>query len=127
VYNAFDHQELEGLIGNIVSQRLYYGPGAIVDYLPAPTQAEFEALYPWPPPPIFTPDPCHEYSLTNPTNFYRQKWHSHSLARNPGEGVAHAYARNGAQIATTYVPWLTSDCITSKSDMRRTTCTMSAF
>ena len=105
-YNAFDHQEMEGLIGKIISEPLRYGPICIPAALPALTQSEFQDLYPWP-----LPNPCGGYSLTNPTVYFRPNWASGYLARDPREGVAHAYIRNTTEILTNYAPWLISDCV----------------
>ena len=72
----------------------------------AGTLADFQRLYSFPPPGCA--DKAHD-----PAPDWKSRWYADSLSR-PGEGVAHAYVRQTAEITHAHMPYI--ECIDTSDD-----------
>jgi hypothetical protein len=108
------HNRIEAFADKTLSEPTVYNHREIRLALPALDPLRFEALYPYPPPPTACQPP-------NPAEDYKPRWYADSLAREDGEGFAHAYVRNAALIAHKYWPFVNpssfgSGCIDTERD-----------
>ncbi len=116
-FNFDKHNNIESLADDLLWQDLMWDGKVIKNYLPALTSSKFTSLYPFPPPPPPSLDPplpnCVSLA-TDPAFYYKQRWYSNTLTPKTGEGVAHAYTREAAEISQHVMPYL--ECIETVRD-----------
>src|SRR5207249_7480986 len=86
--------------------------GYVHNLIPALTTADFVKIYDWPPAP--DDDSCPAKAPTNPSFNFQARWYADTLPRMSGEGVAHAYTRNLAEISHRFMPYI--ECIDTERD-----------
>jgi len=86
--------------------------GLVKDLLPALSVSDFTKVYDWPPTP--GDSSCPAKAPINPSFYFQQRWYAGNLPRQSGEGVAHAYTRNMAEIAHRFMPYI--ECIDTERD-----------
>jgi hypothetical protein len=83
-----------------------YNGQDIKDELPALDLASFQSLYPFP------PSNCAD-KVHNPAPDFKSRWYTSTLS-HPGEGVAHAYVRQTAEITHAHLPYI--ECINTEDN-----------
>jgi len=113
------HNDVEKRADEVLaSSGVVYNGKVMKDALPALTAADFATLY--------TPHPpsCAD-QIIDPGTYFKDRWYAHPLPENPtdplasipalpGEGVAHAYVRNSAEVSHRFIPYI--KCINTEDD-----------
>jgi hypothetical protein len=86
--------------------------GYVRNLIPADTTTDFVKIYDWPPAP--GDDSCPAKAPADPSFYFQKRWYADSLPRMSGEGVAHAYTRDLADIAHLSYPYI--HCIDTERD-----------
>ena len=86
--------------------------GFVKDLLPALNTTGFTKIYDWPPTP--GDSSCPPKFPTNPSFYFKTRWYADSLPLLGGEGVAHGYTRNAAEMANRFMPYI--ECIDTERD-----------
>ena len=86
--------------------------GYVSDLIPTSTIDQFVATYDWPPTP--GDHDCVGQSGGDPAFYFQPRWYAAGLQRDGGEGVAHAYTRNLANIASQFKDYV--KCIDTVDD-----------
>jgi hypothetical protein len=122
------HNDVERMADLVLIRPEEVDAGIVTNLLPALDLASFQALYDWPPPHC-TPDPSNPYicapaslpsegcasQAPNPTNYFKARWYTNTLARASGEGVAHAYCRVTAEMTVNYMPYI--ECMNTEDNL----------
>jgi hypothetical protein len=102
------HNDVEKRADEVLaSPGVVYNNHVIKDSLPALTAVDFGNLYP-------TGQPSCSSDAVDPMQFYKTRWYTDTLQTQPGEGVAHAYVRNSAEISHQFIPYI--KCINTEDD-----------
>jgi hypothetical protein len=110
--DAFEmHNDVETLADYAV-QSASVNAGNVRDLLPAATVSDFVQIYDWPPTP--GDSSCPAKAPVNPSVYFRANWWASDLPRTTGEGVAHAYVRNVAELSHQYMDYI--KCINTEDD-----------
>jgi hypothetical protein len=84
-----------------------YNGVAVKDALPALTLSDFRNLY------SLQPPSCGSKAV-DPAQSFKPRWYADTLAKQSGEGVAHAYVRNSAETSHQFIPYI--ECINTEDD-----------
>ena len=116
---TFDvHNNVEKMADDVLGQDTQFNGQFVKEALPALSLSDFKGVYPFPPP------SCADEAM-DPAQFFKDRWYTKSpdgtptLALQPGEGVAHGYARGSAEITNHFI--LRDDgyiqCINTDADL----------
>jgi hypothetical protein len=109
---AFErHNDIESLADYAIKSASV-NAGLVQDLLPALNTTDFTKVYDWPPTP--GDSSCPAKFPTDPAAYFNTRWYADSLSFQSGEGVAHAYTRNVAEMAHKFIPYI--ECIDTESD-----------
>ncbi len=120
---AFErHNDIETMADAVLRSNnpVAVNAGVVENLLPALNTSDFVKLYDFPPTPndVILPGGlvvhCPSLYPTNPSFNFNTRWYTDTLARMSGEGVAHAYTRNLAEISHRFIPYI--ECINTESD-----------
>lgn len=102
------HNDVESRADEVLaSPGVSFNGNIIKDALPALSASDFGALY-TAHPPICAGD------AIDPGTYFKTRWYTDTLAKQPGEGVARAYVRNSAEISHRFIPYI--KCINTEDD-----------
>jgi hypothetical protein len=105
------HNDIETLADYAI-QSASVDAGYVHNLIPADTTADFVKIYDWPPTPGTAS--CATKAPVNPSFNFQPRWYADTLPRMSGEGVAHAYTRDLADIAHRFMPYI--ECIDTEDD-----------
>ena len=102
------HNDVETRADEVLaSPGVSFNGQVVKNALPALTKSDFTNLY------SFQPPSCVDKAV-DPAQLFASRRYSDRLPILPGEGVAHAYVRNLADISNTFIPYI--ECIDTESD-----------
>jgi hypothetical protein len=109
------HNNTEKRADEVLAGTVRYNNLVVRDQLPALSLSDFQGLYSFPPsgfPPLRAACPG---LATDSAQYFKPRWYTEtdpatmariSPASQPGEGVAHAYVRDTAEITNTFMPYI---------------------
>jgi hypothetical protein len=105
------HNDIETLADYAI-QSASVDAGYVRNLIPALNVADFTRIYDWPPTP--GDDGCPAKAPDDPSVYFHTRWYADTLARSNGEGVAHAYTRDVAEVSHLFMPYI--ECINTEDD-----------
>ena len=97
------HNDIEQRANEVLaSPGVYYNGVTVKDGIPVLKSTDLSNVSQFPPP------TCAGQAVA-PGLFYKERWYADTLARQPGEGIAHAYVRNSAEASHQFMPYI--ECI----------------
>ena len=106
------HNDIEKMADNVLSpsNTIFTNDGHLVkDALPALNQPDFLGLYP------NSIIPSCSANYVDPAPFFKARWYKDSLVTLPGEGAAHAYARQSAGVTNQFKPYI--ECMNTEANL----------